>query len=222
MRSIFYGIISDMKRVYFVRHGESELNASGNWIGDNKGMTEKGKLQVYDVVKKLSHTQFDVIISSNIRRAVETGEIIKKEINKEIIFSELFNERAWPSAQVGLSKDDPESRKMQHDIWDNFSNPDYRHSDEENFSDLKTRIKKAFEFLEHIENENILVVTHGFTLRILLAYAVMGDELTGEECAQFVDKFHTKNTGVTILEYGKTARRTKWHVTSWNDHSHLF
>ncbi len=222
MRSIFYDTIHCMKRVYFVRHGESELNANGSWIGDSKGLTETGKLQVFELIKKIKGIKFDIVISSKIKRAVETSEIIKKDIKKDIIFSELFNERVWPSQQTGLAKDDPESKKMQRDIWDNFSDPDYRHSDEENFSDLKIRIKKAFELLEQLDNENILVITHGFTLRIILAYAVMGDELTGEQCAQFVDKFHTKNTGVTILEFGKTARKTKWHVVSWNDHSHLF
>jgi len=58
-------------------------------------------------------------------------------------------------------------------------------------------------------------------MRIILAYVVMGKNLTALQCDQFIDKFHTKNTGFTVMYYGKTNKRTKWHLSIWNDHSHL-
>ncbi|MFH1642544.1 MAG: histidine phosphatase family protein [Nanoarchaeota archaeon] len=210
-----------MKTVYFVRHGESGTNTSDVWVGDSIGLTEKGKQQAEYVASRCTKLPIDVVISSTIPRAKETAEIIKNKITKPIEFSDLFAERKWPTEQLGLPKDDPKSNEIRRIIWDNFSDPNFRYSDEENFNDLKERIKKAFIFLENRPEEKILVVTHGFVLRMILAHVVMGEELTAIECDQFVDKFHTKNTGLSIIHYGKTDKRTRWHLSVWNDHAHL-
>lgn len=210
-----------MKTVYFVRHAEGDKNKSDVWVSDNTGLTEKGKKQAEFIASRCSKLKVNLIISSTYQRARETAETIKNKINIPITWSDLLVERKWPSEQSGLSKDHPKSKDIEKIIWDSFSNPEFRYSDEENFTDIKERIKKVLQLLENRPEENILVVTHGFVLRIIIAYVVMGEELTASECDQFVDKFHTKNTGLTVLHYGKTEKRTKWHISIWNDHSHL-
>lgn len=210
-----------MKTIYFVRHGESETNTGNIWMGDDTGLTKKGVKQAEYIASRCEKLSIDVIVSSTLQRAKETAGIIKNKINKPLEYSDLFAERKWPSEQLGLPKNHPKSDEIKRIIWGNFSLPEFRYSDEENFIDLKERIKKALIFLENKPEENILIVTHGFVMRIILAYAVMGEELTAIECDQFIDKFHTKNTGLTIMYHGKTDKRTKWHLSVWNDHAHL-
>jgi probable phosphoglycerate mutase len=210
-----------MKTVYFVRHAEGEKNTSNRWVTNETGLTEKGREQAQFIASRCEKLPVDVIISSTWQRAQETAKIINSRINKPLVLSDLFVERKWPSEQTGLLKDSRESQEIEKIIWNSFSNPEIRHSDEENFMDLKERIEKALVLLENRPEENILVVTHGFILRIILACIVMGEELTAPECDQFVDKFHTKNTGLTVVQYGKTEKRTRWHLSIWNDHSHL-
>ncbi len=211
----------NMKTVYFVRHGESEVNAGDVWVGDNTRLTEKGTAQAEYVASRCKTLPIDVIISSTLKRAVDTAEIIKNKITKPLEYSDLFAERKWPSEQVGLPKNHPKADEIKRKVWDDLSNPEFRYSDEETFGDLKERIRKALILLEDRAEDNILVVTHGFIMRIIVAYVVMGEELTAVECDQFIDKFHTKNTGLTVMHYGKKVKRTQWYFSVWNDHAHL-
>lgn len=210
-----------MKIVHIVRHGESYSNTSDFWMSDDVGLTEKGINQANAVASRFENLPIEIIFSSNIQRAKDTASIIKRKIDKPIEYHDLFNERKWPSEQNGLHKKGEESNKMSEEIWKIFPNPELRYSDEENFTDLKERIKNILLFLESRQEENIMIVTHGFILRIMMAYIVMGEDLSPEECDQFIDKFHTKNTGITTIHHGKTNKKTNWHLSSWNDHSHL-
>ena len=71
-----------------------------------------------------------------------------------------------------------------------------------------------------IPEKHIAVVTHGFIMRIIMAYVVFGSGLTGRECGKFIQTFHTENTGITVL--GCDDRQINpWWVWVWNDHAHL-
>jgi len=211
-----------MGSIYLIRHGESKANTDNFWLDDTFGLTTKGKRQSRKVAKLCKQLDINMIISSTLKRSQETAEIIGEILNKPIEYSDLFIERKWPSEQQSLPKDDPLAIKIKEKIWKNFSKPNFRYSDEENFQDLKKRVSKIFSFFERHKDKNILVITHGFTLRMILAYAVMGKQLTPIDADQFVDKFHTKNTGITVINRSKKQKRTNWYVSSWNSYSHLF
>ena len=76
-------------------------------------------------------------------------------------------------------------------------------------------------FLENRPEENILVVTHGFFLRIIMAYVTFGSDVPAEAGELFVNKFHMANSGLTILKYDEQSKRTPWWLWTWNDHAHL-
>jgi len=210
-----------MKTVYFIRHGESETNAGTIRVGEKAGLTEKGKEQAEFIAGRCEKLTLDTVISSTLERARQTTEIVNKKIQKPVEFSDLFVERRRPSEQNGVAKDSPETVKAERAIWKNFCVPGWKYSDEENFEDLKDRAKKALALLEDRTEENILVITHGFFMRVVVAYATMGEDLTAEQCEQFINKFHTENTGLTVLKYDIKSRRTPWFLWIWNDHAHL-
>ncbi len=210
-----------MKTIYFVRHAEAEKNAGKIWTDDSVGLTKKGLKQAHILASRCKKIPIDIIISSTAERALETADIIKDAVLKPLVQSDLLVERKWPSEQTNLAKDDPKSLEIQKVISDSFCDPTFRHSDEETFPDLKARVEKIMALFEGMKEENILAVTHGFVLRMIVAHVVMGKGLTAQECDQFVDKFHTKNTGLTIVHHGKTKKMTDWHLSLWNDCSHL-
>ena len=114
------------------------------------------------------------------------------------------------------------------EVRQNFHLPGYRHSDEENFEDFKKRALSCLEYLEGRSEQHIVVVTHGFFLRILMAAVVFGDELTGEECEHMIRSLLMDNTGVTIVRLRDAPYRlptgelgSKWELRVWNDHAHL-
>ncbi|MDO8468197.1 MAG: class I tRNA ligase family protein [Candidatus Peribacter sp.] len=61
-----------------VRHGETDLNKQDKVNGGNTDslLNETGRAQVHALAKKLKKQKFDVIISSDLKRAVETAEIL--------------------------------------------------------------------------------------------------------------------------------------------------
>ncbi|MDD5102768.1 MAG: class I tRNA ligase family protein [Candidatus Peribacteraceae bacterium] len=65
-----------------VRHGETDLNKQNLVNGGNIDslLNETGRAQVRTLSKKLKKRKFDLIISSDLKRAVETAEILSAEL----------------------------------------------------------------------------------------------------------------------------------------------
>ncbi|MBX4198343.1 histidine phosphatase family protein [Candidatus Parcubacteria bacterium] len=209
-------------KVYFVRHGETEANRK-NFAQDEKGaLSELGRQQAEFVGKRFKNIPIDLIVSSPYLRAKETTEIIHKSCNKEILWSELFVERRDPSVMVGKDMSSPESKAITKEIRANRHIPDWRHSNEETFTEIKERAKKALLYLRDLKKERILVVTHSGFLRSLLCAMIFGDTLTAEMYNKMF-ALRTINTGITLAEYSEhdTWVGSGWVVNAWNDHAHL-
>ncbi len=210
------------KTIYFVRHGESEGNASEVGNLNHSPLSEKGRKQAEYLAKRCSDLSIQTIVTSNLERAIETGRIIGSSIGIKTESSDLFAERRKPSAVFGQVIESPEAQKVWRALWDNFHIPGFRHSDEENFEDLKARAIKALEYLASRSEDAILVVTHGIFLKIIVAVAVMGEELDGRECVRFMSRFEIENTGVSVFKYDSEERfGRKWVISTWNDQAHL-
>ncbi len=209
-----------MKKIYFVRHGESEGNAGLIQQDRSSPLTKKGKEQVTSVAQRFIKLPIEIVLSSSMIRAKETAEIISGTTNVSIEFSDLFAERRKPSIMYGKRKDNPASVEAYKDVVINFHLPGFRHSDEENFDDLKKRALSALAYLSNRPEEHIVVVTHAYFLRILIACVLFGDTLTGEECSRCTQIFYAENTGVTIISYD-AEKENPWRIWVWNDHAHL-
>lgn len=63
--------------ITFLRHGESTGNASGIIQGtDSSPLSERGRSQAVAVGERLSTTRFDLVVSSDMERAVQTAEAL--------------------------------------------------------------------------------------------------------------------------------------------------
>jgi phosphoserine phosphatase len=208
-----------MKTVYFIRHGESEGNVGAIRQTAVTPLTERGINQAQILAERSSKLPVEVILSSTMVRARETTEFIAEKLLKPVEYSDLFVERRRPSIMLGNSKDHPEAIEADRIIQENFHLPGFKYSDEENFEDLKLRAEKALEYLLNRKEEKILVVTHGFFMKIVLAYVVLGMELTGRECVRFIRTVNMENTGINVFEFDE--KKSKWKLWIWNDHAHL-
>lgn len=213
-----------MKTVYFVRHGESEANATRIRQGSGSHLTKKGLEQSRFLGKRLAALPIDVIISSTHTRALETAEEIRKIINKKIEKSELLVERRQPSETVGKLLDAPETLRIAEEIKKNrLKDESYKYADEESFFEIKQRASEAIRTLEKHTAEHILVVTHGFFLRYIMAVMILGEELSVTEFSKFSHFLYTTNTGITVctFEPEKHVPTKGWALMTWNDYTHL-
>jgi broad specificity phosphatase PhoE len=213
--------MSSLKNIYFIRHGESEGNVGPVRQDADSPLTERGRRQAEYMAKRCLRLPIDCLISSDMVRAQETATIIGEIIGKEVEISDLFAERERPSIQTGQPKDDPATFAIDRVIWDNFAVPGFRHSDEENFDDLKVRAEQALEYLANRPEQHIAVVTHGLFLRIVMASVVFKEQLTGKECERFMRTLSMENTGLSILRYDGADAEPPWRIWVWNDHAHL-
>src|SRR5665213_1161889 len=62
-------------RIILVRHGESVFNKAGIIAGDSP-LTDKGREQARQTKEILARFKFDAVYSSDLKRAIETAEII--------------------------------------------------------------------------------------------------------------------------------------------------
>ncbi|MDD5068397.1 MAG: histidine phosphatase family protein [Candidatus Pacebacteria bacterium] len=210
-------------KIYFVRHGEDVADKARLCQGPNDPLTETGKKQAQSVGKRLKKIPIDRIFSSTYVRTKETAEIIAKVIGKEIEYSDLITEWKVPSELIGKSLEDESYQKIWSQVKGNL-NEDWHYSDEESFSDLKSRARKAIDLFKNTKAEHLLVVTHARLLRMCVALALLDEELTLPTFSKFGAFFATKNTGITVVEYdpGKKDLKTKgWKLLVWNDHAHL-
>ena len=105
-----------MTTLYLVRHGETVDNAAQILQGQTPGkLNEKGIEQAEEVARKLANDAIDVFVSSDLRRSIETCEIVARphfetasaqgsslteaeteaELAQHIITTPLLRERDW-------------------------------------------------------------------------------------------------------------------------------
>jgi len=70
--------------LYLIRHGITEWNIKKKYCGRiNVPLSNQGKRQAAKLAKRLTSVEFDIIYSSNKKRAIQTAGIVFK--NKQII-----------------------------------------------------------------------------------------------------------------------------------------
>jgi|SRR3989344_503044 len=210
-----------MKKVYIVRHGQSEGNISNVYQPFESPLTPEGKKQAEYIAERVLRLPIDSIIASPQDRAKETAQIIAEKLNKTIEFSDLFVERIKPSELSGRSHDDPAARKLAAEWNTALFASGVKTGNGENFNEIKTRALKALDFLAKLPEEHILVITHGFFMRTIAVCVLFGEDFDGEIFRKFVLNTRTKNTGLSIFEYDESAEGLPWKLLVWNDHAHL-
>lgn len=210
------------KIVYFLRHGQSEDNISPVFQAPDSPLSETGRLQAKYIADRVSKISFDTLISSPYPRAKETAEIIAEATKKSPEYSELFIERIKPTSISGKPFSDSEADKIWRQWEESLYTSGLRSEDGENYDDLVARADKALEFLNLREEESIVVVTHGFFLRTIVARVILGDLLTDAAYKQFQSSASMENTGLTVLRYESGFEKAaKWKLWIYNDHAHL-
>lgn len=209
------------KIVYFVRHGQSVDNPLPIFQDVHSPLSDLGRKQAELIADRISKLSFDVLISSSVVRAQQTAEIIAKNTNKQAEYSDLFVERIKPTSVLGRSREDQEAGQT-YQAWKNsLYAPGLRVEDGENFDDLILRVDKALAFLEQRAEQKIVVVTHGYFFKSILARVVLGDTLTVATYKNFQLKMSLENTGLSVLRYNNRSGVAAWHLWIYNDHAHL-
>jgi broad specificity phosphatase PhoE len=209
------------KTVYFVRHAQSLANAGAIFQPPESPLSEKGRRQAACVAARLAKLPLQALVSSSYERAMETACAISQATGLEPEYSDFLVERIKPPAVNGKPLADAQAHALWTEWNDSFYAPGVRAGGGENFEDIVARADSALAFLQNRPEPAIVAVTHGYFLRSMMARAVLGGELSGENFRSFQRFASTENTAITVMRHQSAPGGCGWRVLTYNDHAHL-
>ena len=145
-----------MTKIFLVRHGETVDNARQIMQGQTQGaLNEKGREQARQVAERLREEPVDVVVASDLQRAIETAEIIAAPHGLPVVTMPLLRERDWGSFTGRFIPD------LRGEVW-----PDDIESEE-------ALLQRALTFLQQLTatypGKRVVAVGHGIINKAILA-----------------------------------------------------
>lgn len=184
------------KTLYFIRHGQTDLNLKGivQGRGINSPLNQTGRQQAQAFYQAYKDVPFDKIYTSTLLR---THQTVAPFLNDGIPMEELpgLDEISW-----GIYEGQPQNEHILsgfEELVTAWRNNQLDHAIEEGESpnQLVARQKQAMEYiLGKADEQQVLICMHGRALRVMLCH------LTDLPVCQMDDFPHT-NTALYVLEY---------------------
>jgi len=159
-----------MKKVYLLRHGETDWNKNFKIQGQlDIELNEKGVKDSIKTAEFISNfnTKIDMVISSPLQRSKFLTKEISKRFKLEPVYFDELKELDF-GVWEGLSFDEVR-QKYPDDLKKWIYEPQSAKIPEgESLSDLQNRVKKVIGFIKKENKENFVVVGHGVVNRIII------------------------------------------------------
>lgn len=156
-------------KLFFCRHGETQWNKQSRLQGHlDSPLTEKGILQAKQLGQYLAQQQPQLIITSDLGRAISTAELLNEFLNVSIEVSNLLRERCFGELQ-GLSRIDTEleHKTLWHAYDARFNSNQIAITNAESATAVLARIERFFASIEMLKLNTVVVIGHGEWLRVL-------------------------------------------------------
>lgn len=152
--------------LYIVRHGQTEENNNRILQGHMPGtLTEEGKKQIQKTAKQLATAKvaFKCIVSSDLKRALDSAQIIADWLQLPIVPNKILRERDW-GKYTGMSQKEAAEKYKINGKWMFPGN-----SVETEDGIFQRALNAIDELRKEYANDTILLVTHRQFARNLIA-----------------------------------------------------
>ncbi len=202
-----------MTRLYLARHGETEWNSKGKYLGlTDLPLTDTGRSQALALGKYLEDKKVEAAYSSRLLRAKETLKIATSNLDITPVQLKGLNEIDFGHWE-GLTHQEIE--ESYGDLITNWLTDveRYRIPGGELWSDFKKRINESVErIVAENQGKEVLVVSHGGVIKTIIA------NILGMEPVGFL-KLRQDKGALNIVEfYGHTAMVTLFNDTCYQKH----
>ncbi|MFM7316942.1 MAG: histidine phosphatase family protein [bacterium] len=163
-----------MTRIFLLRHAQTADVSRFHGSESDIGLSEWGHEQSRRLADSFADLQVDAIYSSAMRRAIDTARPIAQRINCKLNQIKDLHERSMGDL-AGACRE--KFRHVYTSAMDEWSggNLDYTHPSGESFSQMQARGVPALKRIaESHLGKNVIVVSHGMLIRVLLASLVKG------------------------------------------------
>lgn len=157
-----------MARLLLVRHGKTEWNEAGRYVGRSDiGLSAFGLREAAALGQRLAGERIDAIYCSDLKRAVQTAQVIASGRNVEPMTREELREMDFGEFE-GLTLEEIRQRRPEFDWW-TARDADMQFPQGESVRRVVSRVGPFAGRLEsYAEGETVLIVSHGGTLRALI------------------------------------------------------
>jgi probable phosphoglycerate mutase len=200
-----------MTELIFIRHGETDYNRQLRFQGQvDVPLNATGHEQARRLAQALAGERFDLLISSDLRRARETAMPLQQRHAKPLLARPALREQSFGVLE-GLDLAGVKARHPQ--LWAQWlrHEADYALPEGESTRQFHGRVIAAVrELAQAHAGKSLVVVTHGGVLDMLWR-TVHGASLHGpRQCA-------IPNTGINRLRW----RDHKLDIVRWAEDAHL-
>jgi broad specificity phosphatase PhoE len=205
--------------VYFVRHGETDLNVRHVHQSPSTPLNDNGFDQARSASEYLRAVNADHLLSSTYERALQTARTIGAAIGILPVRMDIFREVERPSNLANTSLYGMRSLWYigMSVLYRNA--PTWRYRDAENFTDIYARVRTAFAYIESLteEHKSVIVVSHSVFINLMIMYMCHNRTLTlGDLVKTLGNVNELRNCAVTHVEYVGPAygNTCAWQVAS--------
>jgi len=199
-------------RLYLVRHGATPLSAEDRFSGAaNVFLSDNGRLQAERLSQRLADDDITTIYASPLDRTMETANIIAKHHGITPMPKDGLREISHGHWE-GLSRKEVEGRfPDEYEAWESDPFTFAPEDGESGISVLARALPVIREVVVNHKDENVLVVSHKATIRLLIS------SLLGFDGRGFRDRLDQAPACLNILDFKDPSRA---RLMLFNDISH--
>ncbi len=181
-------------KFYIIRHGQTNWNKEAKIQGKTDiELNEEGIKQANKAKEIMKNYPIDIIVSSPLKRAKRTAEIINEEKNVPIILDKAIEERGFGDFEGKIRKE-IQDEILNSEILDDYQlNKQYKGV--ETIQSLCGRVWTLLDYLKRdYAEKNILLVTHGGVMVAVNGY------FNGVNDKGILERVYLENCEVKIYE----------------------
>src|SRR5919201_4687627 len=199
-------------RVFMVRHGATVLSAEDRFAGaTDVALSGEGREQTRRLAARLSHEKIAAIYASPLGRTVETAQILAVRHKLEVQTRDSFREINHGCWEQMTRREVEEKFPEEAAEWEKDPYTFAPVGGESGLAVTARALPTLIELVRQHSGENILVVSHKATIRLLLS------SLLGFDPRRYRDNLDQKPAALNIVDF-KDATRAR--LTLFNDTSH--
>lgn len=191
--------------IYLIRHGQTDWNIEKRTQGHiDIPLNKTGEEQAISIAQEISNLKIDQIFSSDLKRAKQTAQIINQFFNLPITYDKRLREFNYGQFEGRFSCDISEAE------WDLFN----KAPEQLNAESKEAVYKRVNAFCDQLDKtKNILIITHGGIMRMLL-YCIQNNwAFKADEFSQFFKNTPIPNLSIIQWDKGKNTCSFKVNET---------
>jgi broad specificity phosphatase PhoE len=199
-------------RVFMVRHGATVLSAEDRFAGvTDVELSEEGREQARRLAERLSQEKISAVYASPLGRTVETARILAAPHHLEVQTCDGFREISHGHWEAMTRRDVEKQFPEEIAEWEKDPYTFAPVGGESGLAVTARALPALIHLVREHPGENILVVSHKATIRLLLS------SLLGFDPRRYRDNLDQKPTALNIVDFRDPTRA---RLTLFNDTSH--